>query len=176
MVNEFIRLNGVEGKKYLDTLGDFQLHMIPTEQAESSGLSFNNDMGEQLSKLLASEKSQMSAILHGNNLEKLGVKGLHSVTTDKASDAMAFVRKLRIIRATVDTKLLYWQSGWQHNLKCTIEAATEFSFGVVDPEFLKGGERGKIRHFSQHACQLGKLYGLKLKTFSESRFEGCIDS
>ena len=47
MVNEFIRLNGVEGKKYLETLGDFQLHMIPTEQAESSGLSFNDDMGKQ---------------------------------------------------------------------------------------------------------------------------------
>ena len=61
-------------------------------------------------------------------------------------------------------------------LKCTIEAATEFSFGVVDPDFFKSGERGKIRHFLQHACQLGKLYGLKLKTFSESRFEGCIDS
>ena len=72
----------------------------------STGLSFDDDMGEQLSKLLASEKSQMSATLYGNNLQKLGVKGLHSVTTDKASDAMAFVRKLRTLRATVDTKLL----------------------------------------------------------------------
>ena len=101
---------------------------------------------------------------------------LHSNTTDKVSDAMAFAGKLRNLRSLVDTELVFWQSGWQHNLKCVLVAASEFSFGVVDPKVFRGGERGKFRHFLQHACQLGKVYGLKLKSFSGSRFEGSIDS
>ena len=151
-----------KGKQYVDL--------------EKSCLAFNDDMADRLRIIQDSAKSKLCAILHNDNLQKAGVKGLHSLTTDKASDAMAFARKLRQVRSKLDTKLLFWQSGWQHNLKCVLVAAPVFSFGVVDPNIFKGGERGKIRHFLQHACELGKLYGLKLKTFSESRFEGSIDS
>ena len=68
-----------------------------------------------------SDKSKMCASLHNDNLQKAGVKGLHSITTDKAPDAMAFARKLRYLRSSVYTKLVFWQSGWQQNLKCVLE-------------------------------------------------------
>ena len=110
----------------------------------------------------------------------MGVVGLYVIETDKASDAMAFVSRLRDFRSRVDTKLVFWQSGWMHNLKCVLETASEFSFGVVDPKYFKGDVRGKIRNFFQHTTELSIFYVLKfspvLKSFSDTHFEGVIET
>ena len=137
-------------------------------------------MQETLEYLFAVEKSRMSAMLHAKNIENWGVVSLYVVETDKASDAMAFVSRLRNLRAKVDTKLIFWQSGWMHNLKCVLETSSQFSFGIVDPKYFKGDDRGKMRNFFQHITELGLFYGLKfsppLKTFAGSRFEGVIET
>ena len=82
-----------KGKQYVDL--------------EKSCLAFNDDMADRLRILQDSVKSKLCAILHNDNLQKAGVKGLQSVTTDKASDAMVFARKLRQVRSKLDTKLLF---------------------------------------------------------------------
>ena len=82
-----------KGKQYVDL--------------EKSCLAFNDDMADRLRILQDSAKSKLCAILHNDNLQKAGLKGLHSVTTDKTSDEMAFARKLRQVRSKLDTKLLF---------------------------------------------------------------------
>ena len=104
-------------------------------------LAFNTTMQNTLQLLFTVEKSRMSAFLHATNLEHFGTLGLYVVETDKASDAMAFVSRLRDLRSVVDTKLVYWQSGWMHNLKCVLETASEFSFGIVDPNFFRNSKQ-----------------------------------
>ena len=137
-------------------------------------------MQTTLESLFTVQKSRLSAMLHNRNMENLGIVGLYSVETDKASDAMAFVSKLRTLRAKVDTKLIFWQSGWMHNLKCVLETASQFSFGIVDPKYFKGDAKSKIRNFFQQITELGMFYGLKfspaLKSFVGSRFEGVIET
>ena len=67
-----------------------------------------------------------------------------------------------------------------HNLKCVLETASEFSFGVVDPKYFKGDARGKIRNFFQHTTELSIFYVLKfspvLKSFSDTHFEGVVET
>ena len=72
----------------------------------------------------------------------------------------------------MDTKLIFWQSGWMHNLKCVLETASQFSIGIVDPKYFKGDAKSKYRMFFQQITELGMFYGLKfspaLKSFAGS--------
>ena len=180
---EFLRQYGDRGGIYLKMVENGTSILCDTlsdEKLLKTCLSFNLQMETTLQSLFSAEKSRMSAILHSRNLENMGVLGLYVVETDKASDAMAFVSRLRNLRSKVDTKLVFWQSGWMHNLKCVLETASEFSFGIVDPKYFKGDARGKLRNFFQHTTELAIFYGLKfspaLKSFSDTRFEGVIET
>ena len=140
--NEFLRVHGQNGQLFLKSVEKGQHGQQLLDDSEqkmlNTCLSFKTSLKNTLHGLANMRKSSMSAELHNENLKRMDAKGVYVVETDKASDAMAFACRFRELRSTIDTKLVFWQSGIMHNIKCTLESSSEFIFGIVDPSQFLG--------------------------------------
>ena len=152
-----MRVHGQTGQIFLQSMEKGHLGQLLNDNEQNmlyTCLSFKASLKNKLNSLVNMKKSFMSAELHNENLKHMDTKGVYVVETDKASDAMAFACRFRELRSNIDTKLVFWQSGIMHNIKCTLESASEFSFGIVDPSQFLGDCRGLMRLFFQQAADL----------------------
>ena len=112
--NEFLRLHGQNGQRFLKSMEKGHLGQLLDDSERkmlNTCLSFKTSLKNKLHELANMRKSSMSAELHNENLKRMDAKGVYVVETGKASDAMAFTCRLRELRSTIDTKLVFWQSG-----------------------------------------------------------------